>query len=111
MYIYIYIHIHTCLNELLIEALMKAVFCIFRPKYLLLILYFITMTVGVFLFALSFELYILIYIYIYIYTNLPHFPPIFLPVKKIRKEKKIVYKFTAFSGFFFSWIYIYEMFS
>ena len=47
---------------MLIEALTKAVFCIFRPKYLLLILYFITVTVGVFLFALSFELYIHIYI-------------------------------------------------
>ena len=32
------------------EALTKAVFCTFRPKYLL-SLYFITVTVGVFLFA------------------------------------------------------------
>ena len=44
--------------KLLTEALTKAVFCTFRPKYLLLVLYFITVTVGVFLFALSFELYI-----------------------------------------------------
>ena len=44
--------------ELLTEALTKAVFCTFRPKYLLLLLYFITVTVGVFLSALSFELYI-----------------------------------------------------
>ena len=39
-------------------------FTSFFTSYLLLVLYFITMTVGVFLFALSFELYILIYIYV-----------------------------------------------
>ena len=48
---------------LLTEALTKAIFCTFRPKYLPFVLYFITVTVGVFLFALSLELYILVYFY------------------------------------------------
>ena len=78
---------------------MKAVFCIFRPKYLLLILYFITVTVGVFLFALSFELYILIYIYIYIYTNLLHFPGFFFQKRKLEKKRKLYTNLPHFLDF------------
>ena len=59
-----FISASVLLTELFTEALTKAVyFCTFRPKYLLLVLYFITVAVGVFLFALSFELYILVCFY------------------------------------------------